>query len=175
MAFSPPNMQKNTFLSLVCLIVVVGISSICSFVVPQKTAEAVTYRQGQTFVVNPFNLNYGVNPNDPNLPEYEKAGVLNQRISGNYSQYLPNKQSTNVKIVYWDRPVTFYGVPPSPTHGAAAVTPTPPGKPGIYYDDLMSAGGPVYVSGSNYGNGRPVGRAVGTTGGRAIVPQYSYR
>lgn len=167
-----PNMQNITLNSQVKgMAVIIAVIAVFGLFTPISSAKASSYTYGTAQVYNPFNWYYGVNKNDPNYAKYVKAGVANKKTLGNYPSLLPKpKVKDDSKILYWDRPVTFYGVPPSPTHGASAITPTPPGRDGVYYEDLARAGGPVYVSGANYGNGQPVGRAIDTNGGRAITP-----
>ena len=146
--------------------------SIFLFAIPHKSVEAEAVYNNQRYTVNLFNYYWGANKNDPNYAKYAQSGQLNQPTIGNYTVPQP-KPKVAVKVLYWDRPVTFYGVPPSPTHGASALTPVPPGDGGVYVTDMAPAGGPIFVSGSNYGNGRPVGRVIDTNGARAIVPGSS--
>jgi hypothetical protein len=157
------NRQNKIALALIA-------ASIILLIWPHKTVNAEVISNNQRYTVNLFNYFWGANKNDPNYSTYAKTGQLNDRISGNYAVPVQVAKVSNQKVVYWDRPVSFYGVPPSPTHGASAVTPTPPGTGGIYVTDMAPAGGPVFVSGANYGNGRPVGRVIDPNAAHAIVP-----
>lgn len=162
--------KSSKFNSLAALVVLAAFSIIL-FLVPKGSVMAEIYYPGQTYTRNYFSYFWGPNPNDPAYNQYVQSGALKNRTFGNYNDTLkPATPPVTKPVLYWDRPVTFYGVDPSPTHGAAALTPGNYAPTGVYWYGLASAGGPVYRSGGNYGNGRPVGQVYDTNGGRALVP-----